>query len=122
MSSNAVSVTAANGDGIGAGEMNSMLIVSENRTGQTAAKLCTDLVINEIGGINYGDWYLPSHDELKLIYWAKGSLDGFGSTNYWSSTELTFEFARVVDFGSGTFGASFYKSTATVSVRAIRKF
>jgi hypothetical protein len=120
-SSNSTSITSANGDGIGAGEMNSLLIVSENRSGTTAAKLCTDLIVTDAGK-KYGDWYLPSHDELKLMYAQKTAIGGFLNTSYWSSTEFTFEFVKVVDFGTGSSGASFYKSTATVCVRAIRNF
>ncbi len=115
-------ITGATGDGIGAGEMNSMLMVSDSRIYQTAAAVCTDLVVNE-SGVNYGDWYLPSHDELKIMYTQKSVIGGFSNTSYWSSTELTFEYAKVVDFSTGNSGASFYKSTTTaVSVRAIRTF
>ena len=77
--------TGARGDGIGAGAMNTLLIVSAQR-GDTdsAARLCADLVR---GG--YGDWYLPSKEEMNLMYnnLKVAGLGGFASTFYWSSTE-----------------------------------
>ncbi len=39
------------------------------------------------GGFN--DWYLPSKDELNLLYQQKGVVGGFIPTFYWSSSEST---------------------------------
>jgi hypothetical protein len=49
-----------------------------------AALLCTSLNIN-----GYVDWFLPSKDELNMMYdnlKAKG-LGGFGNGRYWSSSQ-----------------------------------
>ena len=96
--------TGSTGDGIGAGAMNTMLIISAQR-GDTdsAARLCADLVE---GG--YGDWYLPSKEELNLMWDNLADSDGdnintgpsdanniggFAASFYWSSSE--FEFAEL---------------------------
>lgn len=61
-------------------------------TAQYAAKVCTDLIITN-NGIVYDDWFLPSKDELKLMWENRRSspLDqsfGYSSwSNYWSSSE-----------------------------------
>jgi hypothetical protein len=77
----------ANFDGtataIGAGKRNTELIVQAEKNLVTAARFCADL---EYGG--YDDWFLPSRDELDLIYRnlkAKG-LGGFSGDIYWSSS------------------------------------
>jgi hypothetical protein len=56
-----------------------------------AAVACTGLNIN-----GYNDWFLPSEDELKLMYsnlFQKG-LGGFAAVYYWSSTGV----GEVIDF------------------------
>lgn len=84
-------VTGATGDGIGAGEMNTTIIVatqiSDNQAGNFAAKVCADYTLT-VDGVNYGDWYLPSKLELYLLYQQKAVVGGFPeSMHYWSSTE-----------------------------------
>ena len=72
--------------GIGTGKTNTAIIVSEasNSRNPNAATLCNDYTY---GG--YDDWFLPSKDELNLMYnnlWKKG-LGGFALAGYWSSSE-----------------------------------
>jgi hypothetical protein len=73
---------------IGAGKNNTELILAEmkkNGIFVTAAQFCGDL---EYGG--YDDWFLPSRDELNLMYEnlkAKG-LGDFTSDLYWSSSDV----------------------------------
>ena len=110
--------TGASGDGIGAGAMNTLLIVSAQR-GDTdsAARLCADLVR---GG--YGDWYLPSKEELNLMYnnLKVAGLGGFASTFYWSSTEFASYIAWAQDFDVGfqIFNLKLFNDR----VRAVRAF
>ncbi len=92
-------VTGATGDGIGAGAMNTLLIVSAQREDtDSAGRLCADLVR---GG--YGDWYLPSKEELNLMYnnLRVAGLGGFASAFYWSSTEVNSSSAWDQDFFIG---------------------
>ncbi|MDI6734801.1 MAG: hypothetical protein QME42_01185 [bacterium] len=78
-------VTNAIGDGIGAGKMNTMLIIAmqtnDNTGGNFAAKVCADYSVT-VGGITYGDWYLPSKHELNLLYQQKTVVGGFSSNYY----------------------------------------
>lgn len=82
---------------IGAGRLNTQMLVetmggsaytSTNKDGQKtatyAAKLCNDYVLN-----GYGDWFLPSSDELYSMYknLYKAGLGGFAGSGYWSSSE-----------------------------------
>jgi hypothetical protein len=69
------------------GQQNTDIMI-ENCSGETAASICDNLVLN-----GYEDWYLPSPSEFELAYnnlYSKG-LGNFGTTNpdgfYWSSLE-----------------------------------
>lgn len=112
-------VTAATGDGVGAGAMNTMLITTAEREDEdSAARLCADL---EEGG--YGDWYLPSKHELDLMYnnLHVVGLGNFAPVLYWSSTELSFDtIAGRQDFDDGFQGNG--DKDDLERVRAIRAF
>ena len=111
--------TGATGDGVGAGEENTYMIVGNQGSGIYAAQICRDLTLN-----GYTDWYLPSKYELNLMY-TNLKLNGFGSFAsgwYWSSTEKdgNNNYARVQDFTIGTqYGSYKYNS---YYVRAVRAF
>jgi len=127
--------TQAKGDGPLAGEMNTAIIIASQVAigddGSTyAARICAELQITE-GGKTYGDWYLPSKEELNLMYQNKATIDvtaianggnGFASDYYWSSTEYgnKFRFAWNQDFGNG--GQGYGSKDTTYYVRAIRAF
>ncbi len=121
-------VTNATGDGIGAGEMNTSLAIAmqtnDNTSGEFAALLCAELI-----RAGYGDWYLPSKEELNLMYDQRASIDStslavggsaFVSADYWSSTELTTSGASEQNFGSGT--QNNQTKQGLNRVRAIRAF
>ena len=83
-------ITDAENAGIGAGKTNTAAIVDGCNENQFAAKTCDDLVLD-----GYEDWFLPSLDELNLMY-QNLHLKGIGNFNtgsvccggfYWSSTE-----------------------------------
>ena len=95
-------VTGTTGNGVYAGAMNTTLLVAQ-LTGDTAggnfaAKVAADYSVQENGTsactgaateICYGDWYLPSKFELKLLYQNKTAavVGGFANNDYWSSSE-----------------------------------
>ena len=70
--------TNAAGIAIGTGKANTTAIVAAQGAGNYAAKICNDLVLN-----GNSDWFLPSIDELHLIYSVIGLPQGY----YWSSSE-----------------------------------
>ena len=122
--------TEAKGDGPYAGEMNTILIIA-NQGGDSddyAAGICANLQITE-GGKTYGDWYLPSKEELNQMYLNKSTINttaaanggsGFANTNYWSSREFGNGAAWVQYFDDGSQGY-LYKGYPN-SVRAVRAF
>lgn len=99
----------AYGDGIGAGKSNTLLIISSQGYGtgyQHAARKCNEYNVTE-NGVLYGDWYLPSRNELKLMNQNIGcmapapntNLGGFACYNtYWSSTEISLNGASAMGF------------------------
>ena len=115
--------TGTTGDGLNAGAMNTALIVatqmSDNQSGNFAAKVCADYSVT-VGGITYGDWYLPSLYELNLLYLQKAVVGGFTNSNYWSSSEINVNFAWYQNIASG-FQNGFNKNV-TNYVRAVRAF
>lgn len=88
-------------DGVGNGQANTTAIVNALGTnGGTdyAAKLADDLDHN-----GFTDWFLPSKDELDLIYQnlhQQGN-GGFANENYWSSSENNGDSAWIRGFSSG---------------------
>jgi hypothetical protein len=81
------SATGATGTAIGTGQSNTTMIVSSlGSSGIYAAKLCDDLVLN-----GYSDWFLPSKDELNLLYLNQSALGLSNQTlMLWSSSEVPF--------------------------------
>lgn len=77
-------ITNAENSGIGNGNTNTNSIVALCNQSSFAAKICYDLNLN-----GYTDWFLPSKDELNLMYVNLDS-NGLGNFNgwYWSSTEF----------------------------------
>ena len=111
--------TNARGDGIGAGDMNTQIIVAQltedNFDGNFAAKVCV-----EYQGGGYGDWYLPSKIELNLMYKKKEKIGSFQPDMYWSSTEYNIGFAWNQFFHG--YGGQFTTPKSISRVRCIRKF
>jgi hypothetical protein len=112
-------VNGADGTDIGMGEQNTMDIVSSCAETLIAASVA--LTYQNDG---YTDWYLPSKDELMLIYSAL-YIDFYNvNTNYkyWSSTEYNINsiFGWALNFSSGTFLG--HGKTAQNLVLPIRSF
>ncbi len=117
------SVTGASGDGLNAGEMNTAIIIatqiSDDQNGGFAAKVCADYSFT-MGGITYGDWYLPSLHELYLLYQQKNDVGGFSYGDYWSSTENNAGEAWSIYFYDGF--QSSYSKNGNANVRPVRAF
>jgi len=118
--------------GIGSGKKNTELIIAAlNRKGESgkAAQLCRAYTLN-----GYNDWFLPSNDELNLMYTnlKQRGLGGFKTTEdrtnwthtYWSSSQRDninrHIIAHVQDFTDGSQGVM--QKDFKRSVRAVRAF
>ena len=112
-------IDGADGNAVGAGAQNTIDIVTGCSTAGIAAKICDDLVLGD-----YSDWYLPSKDELNLMY-INLSLNGRGGfdslTPHWSSTELDANSAYIQYLDNGSQTQS-NKDNAFYLVRAVRSF
>ena len=125
--------TQAKGDGPYAGEANTSIIIAAQVAigddGITyAARICNELQRQE-GAKTYGDWYLPSKEELNLMFQNKATIDAtatanggsaFASAYYWSSTEDGSNYAWNQGFGSGN--QTQRVRTTHTRVRAVRAF
>jgi hypothetical protein len=114
------------------GLSNSNAIIGQSGFTNGAAKLCLDLV-----SLSKDDWYLPSTDELSLLWHNRfnvnktlsgnstlGPIAGAGelsSPTYWSSTESGTPTAYSFSFLSG-FASSVSGKSDQNQARAIRKF
>ena len=112
-----VQVNGADGTSLGTGNANTHEILNSCHASGIAAGIC--VALDQEG---YQDWFLPSKDELKLMYnnLHLAHLGNFSNLAYWSSTEMTSVFAWQIAFNSGIVqGAS---KTTPSAVRAIRAF
>ena len=125
--SNGISVTTnATGTDLGTGFANTNTIISVQ--GPVATSYAAGLARAYNGGA-YTDWFLPSRDELELLYnnigaGASGTnknIGGFAINLYYSSSEFGAGGAYYVNFSNGEIGPGLSKSTA-IYVRAIRAF
>lgn len=116
------SISGADGTKIGTGEQNTLDILAGCSETDIAAKLCSDLIIGA-----YNDWYLPSKDELNMLWIKAGSIAANGDDfvvgiGYWSSTEIDSNHALAQDLSSGYQYAPGNGKTDLYFVRAIRAF
>ena len=101
-------ISGAGGTVIGLGNQNTIDIEAGCTETGTAADICANLTL---GG--YSDWFLPSKDELNLIWTNLADSDGDGSnngpsdpnnlggfavSNYWSSSEPDSSFGWAQNF------------------------
>jgi len=99
---------------IGAGLSNTNAIVNGCPTAGIAARLCYNLVL---GG--YNDWYLPSKNELNMLYLNRSAI-GIGPNFYWSSSEYSSSAWAQLFLNGGQFNG--YDKTYLRYVRAVRSF
>lgn len=110
-----VSINGADGASLGTGKQNTIDIITGCATAGIAARICSDLMLN-----GYDDWYLPSKDELALLYVNKDVIGEFQAYYYLSSSEANSLGAYIQDFNDGT-KSNTSKGTA-LYFRAIRSF
>jgi len=118
------------GTEIGTGQSNTIIIVTwlNNNTDDTygdvtnkaqrATYLCNELTTEGV----YSDWFLPSKDELNLMYenLKVAGVGGFADNYFWSSSEYGTLDAWYQDFYDGAQGEDY--KYATYRVRAVRAF
>ena len=131
-------ITNARGDGIGAGETNTRLIIAQqtidNQNGQFAALMAANFQVLGDGvtpcktpvaaeSVCYGGWYLPSAYELQLLHsnLHQPNLSSFAPEFYWSSTEASVSNAWLQNFSTGEITPS-SKANTIGRVRAISHF
>ena len=110
-------------DGNGGGLIAAPSNQSSDANWYTAISLCSNLTL---GG--YSDWFLPSKDELNLMYLhigqgntlGLGNVGNFDNNYYWSSTEYDANAAWKQSFNNG-YQIDIFKSF-TYYVRAVRAF
>jgi len=112
--------STANGNtsiSIGTGPANTSAIISQASHTSSAAQLCADYYSG-----NCDDWFLPSKDELHLMYLnlASAGLGGFATSGYWSSSEYDLNQAWNENFNDGT--QYNYSKNSFSYVRAVRAF
>lgn len=96
--------TGATTFAVGAGLLNTRKIISEQGAGNYAAILCYGLnaTADENRDVD-ADWFLPSKDELALMYTnlkaLTPSVGGFAPDWYWSSSEGNGNYAWFQGFG-----------------------
>lgn len=115
-------ITGADGVTIGTGEQNTLQILKSCGHNVTAAYLAD---LYELNG--YKDWFLPSKDELNLMYLniGKGSVTlknvgGFDDAYYWSSSEIGKDIASIQYFGNNIQIGGF--KNIQLRMRVIRAF
>ena len=110
---------------IGSGQSNTNKIVNACSDSDCAARICSNLVLN-----GYSDWFLPSKDELNLIYknLHRNGLGGFSNNWawdwYWSSSDYSGNETIYASWGQNfSDGNQFgFGKDGAVYVRAVRAF
>lgn len=111
-------LTSTGASSIDDGSSNTSLIIKTfGNTGSYSAKICRDY---KGGGFN--DWYLPSKNELNILYTQKSLVGGFADEIYWSSSEYDAGSAWVQYFLNGEQHLDNTSDAANVHTRAIRSF
>ena len=107
-------LVSGTGTAVGTGKANTAAIKATCGAG-TAAQVAANYSLN-----GFTDWYLPSKDELNLLYAQKTRVGGFANNDYWSSTVYGANLVWNQDFFDGF---QYYNSKyTTLPVRAVRAF
>jgi len=113
------------GTAVGTGEQNTKDIINTCSGETTAASVASAYTAASTAASvawDYGQrWFLPSKDELNLLYLQQDVVGGFAADFYWSSSRYSAFDAWTQHFDYGVQNANGRKS-ARYSVRAIRAF
>jgi len=115
-----LAISGADGTALGTGAQNTLDIIAGCSATGTAARICSDLVLN-----GYSDWYLPSKDELNKLWLNRIAIGGFGgTTSYVSSSETSSDTVWGQSFWPTDNGLQYNGVIKDVRlyVRAIRSF
>jgi hypothetical protein len=110
-------ITGAIATGLGSGASNTATIIEAQGEGIYAAS-----VASAYRGGGFKDWFLPSKEELNLMYvnLKEKGLGGFSNESYWSASELTLNVAWDQSFLYGNqYGNN---KISTRRVRPVRAF
>ena len=100
---NTGSPETATGTAIGWGYWNTRAIIRQGNTNTTtSAAALADSQTVTVSGVVFDDWYLPSKDELNLIYLERVTVGGLEAAGYWSSSEHDAGNALSQSFTSGS--------------------
>ena len=113
------STTGATSESVGSGATNTATIIASQGAGTYAASMAS----NYNGG-GFDDWFLPSKDELNLMYTnlkAEG-LGRFSNDSYWSATESSITTAWSQSFSTGYQNIDYKYHDNNYEVRAVRAF
>ena len=120
--------TMARGDGIYAGKMNTSIIIAVHSAKDDFNTHAAMVCANYTGG-GFGDWYLPSKEELNLLYINRATINntatanggtGFANANYWSSSEYDTFNAWFQAFTDGS--QNHFNKYNFIHARAVRAF
>lgn len=90
--------TGALATSIGSGLINTNTV--NLKQGLTQSSYATGIARAYNGG-GYSDWFLPSKEELNIMFLNKTSVVSCVDNLYWSSSEFSSNFAWAQDFGTG---------------------
>ncbi len=110
-------ISGADETAVGTGKQNTADIIAGCDEAGIAAKITDNYSLN-----GFGDWYLPSINELGLMrtnLYLRG-LGGFSGGEHWSSSEFSSDRARIITFVSGNVGT--FDKPNPLTVRAVRAF
>ena len=100
---------------VGTGAANTAAIIAGCNESGTAAKIADNYVLN-----GFTDWFLPSIDELNLVFIQRDVIGGFTYGWYSSSTEYNATKTLSQSFSNDV--KNYYSKSVSLSVRAIRAF
>jgi len=107
---------------LGTGAKNTRAILAKSGHKNSAAELCSKITINE-----YSDWFLPSKDELVLMFTNllnaanSNSFNDFANDAYWSSSEQS-AYEAWMQFFSKNYMTQTWEKSARQYVRCARYF